>query len=900
MQKKERGENNTRMERIRSALETSRTVAILRLGSIGDVLATLPVAWLLRDLLPRETRLVWIAHSTPGGLLAGVRALDRLILLPRLPLVRGLRVWRRMLRAERVDAVLDLHGTLKSGLVSLLTGAPHRIGLSPRDCREAWNRLATRLELPPTSSDNKTRRALEVGQLLGHPCPEPRFGLEFSPMETARARQVLEDTSLHDRPVLLLQLGRAADVRAWPLRHAADLVRSAASIGRRIVVLGGPEEVESGGRLRELLQPGSDCIRFEVGTLSLRELGALFTLLARDGVPGHAFVGADSGALHLAAACGLFSVGIFGPQDPARTAPIGSRLTILRHPEVAPCIPCGRRECHYPVPLVCMESVTPAEVLRHLTPPRPPTSETSVTPPAPGHEPDVPSPSLSLREGPRRERLQALLQAVALLAFALAVLAPAVLRGGPWSTGEARVAEVARETWPCGRHLLPHLNGDALGGLPSADSFIRALSMSFLGSSVFAARLPSLLAALLLVLVIFLAGRRIAGRRIAGIGTLLIAVLWGISLSGSSATVEILSTVLVTTSLFLYLGPALSGCRPAEPRVLLAGLLAVAALLAGGVPALLIPVLAIVLAHVGNKSTRELTRPLTLLVAVLLGLFTAAWMLPWRAGGTASPPSDSWLPAVAAPVGPEMGGLQETLLGFLLAALPLTPILPFFLYAHFRMRRFREDLGFADRRWRFPKAAVGACILTALCLPRTARGTVIASLPWLALLAAAWIESFRSRGDGTSPPRGRASRLSVAGRVLVPALFLVLGIAAAAQPFLREAPFAGEHRAAVETIGRLRSEGARLVGYRWSPGVRGLLAFHLGETVPWAASPSALAAHLEDLSPGGPTVWVVMPADAVSEVLDVLSRRLPDARMHAKTRVRLEAAEWLLLRCSRR
>jgi heptosyltransferase-1 len=44
----------------------------------------------------------------------------------------------------------------------------------------------------------------------------------------------------------------------------------------------------------------------------------------------HLFIGGDTGPLHLAAALGVPVVAIYGPTDPARNGPYGTRSVVLR------------------------------------------------------------------------------------------------------------------------------------------------------------------------------------------------------------------------------------------------------------------------------------------------------------------------------------------------------------------------------------------------------------------------------------------------------------------------------------------------------------------------------------------------------------------------------------------
>ncbi|MCK5597114.1 MAG: glycosyltransferase family 9 protein, partial [Candidatus Eisenbacteria sp.] len=78
-----------------------------------------------------------------------------------------------------------------------------------------------------------------------------------------------------------------------------------------------------------------------------------------------AFVGNDSGPLHIAASQGTPVVALFGPSTPERYAPRGSVLRVLwTHP---PCSPCSQKKCVRPDD-PCMEAITMDEVLAALAP----------------------------------------------------------------------------------------------------------------------------------------------------------------------------------------------------------------------------------------------------------------------------------------------------------------------------------------------------------------------------------------------------------------------------------------------------------------------------------------------------------------------------------------------------
>ena len=71
------------------------------------------------------------------------------------------------------------------------------------------------------------------------------------------------------------------------------------------------------------------------------------------------FLTNDTGPMHIAAACGVPLVAVFGSTDWRRTSPFGSEEGIVRHP--VDCAPCLLREC--PIDHRCMTRVTVEQVV---------------------------------------------------------------------------------------------------------------------------------------------------------------------------------------------------------------------------------------------------------------------------------------------------------------------------------------------------------------------------------------------------------------------------------------------------------------------------------------------------------------------------------------------------------
>ncbi len=137
------------------------------------------------------------------------------------------------------------------------------------------------------------------------------------------------------RPLAVLNpnAGSLSLERRWPPAHFAELARRLAfEDGMRVVLIGARSEIEwtaeVAARAGEL--PPATFANL-AGRLSL---GALHALLAR----ADAFVSNDSGPMHLAAALGTPTVGLFGPETPVMYRPLGPIVKALYEPPA--CSPC--------------------------------------------------------------------------------------------------------------------------------------------------------------------------------------------------------------------------------------------------------------------------------------------------------------------------------------------------------------------------------------------------------------------------------------------------------------------------------------------------------------------------------------------------------------------------------
>ena len=166
--------------------------------------------------------------------------------------------------------------------------------------------------------------------------PERRFTIPLSEADEYFAERVWRELGLRsDVPVVVLYPGAAWQTKRWGELNFARL--NDALIRRfqvRTLLTWGPGE-------EPLIQRVVRATAYTPAIAPATTLLQLAAIIAR----GRAFVGGDTGPLHLAAAVGTPTVALFGPSDPRRNGPYGLGHVILQRQ--LPCSNCYQRTCNH-------------------------------------------------------------------------------------------------------------------------------------------------------------------------------------------------------------------------------------------------------------------------------------------------------------------------------------------------------------------------------------------------------------------------------------------------------------------------------------------------------------------------------------------------------------------------
>jgi heptosyltransferase-1 len=225
------------------------------------------------------------------------------------------RVWNDV-RSVNYQVVVDLQGAIRSAVLARLSRAPVIYGA--RQTRESPATLFyTRQEI--------ARGAHVIEQNLS--LVEALSGTRLHPHSLQLPRDVATEQRIQQRlteagleSLVIINPGAGWGAKRWPAQRYGAVARALARCGLRSIVNYGPGEDHLAREAEQASEGASKAFAF-----SITELIAL-TRRAK------LFIGGDTGPLHLAAALQVPTVAIFGPTDPARNGPYGTRSIVLRNP----------------------------------------------------------------------------------------------------------------------------------------------------------------------------------------------------------------------------------------------------------------------------------------------------------------------------------------------------------------------------------------------------------------------------------------------------------------------------------------------------------------------------------------------------------------------------------------
>ena len=276
-------------------LPPSPKVLVLDLGFLGDSIHLIPALNCIHKTLPEAELHVMVADHIKG-ILDVVPYVDEVLGYPRFP--KGPKWYQdyqriKGLRSAKYDLVINLNGSDRSSILTMLSGAPLRLGRHPRKRRWWWSHTVTHECNCPYGQSPIYVQSVKALQGVGFAPGEPVFDVVIPGNIKNKVKEMVGDMShyIHVSPFT------TEDYKELPEALLADFLNHIHRVHSESLVI----SVAPNDRERSKLQSLLRRLTFKPdqifdGTLSLLELAEVI-----DRASIH--IGGDSGALHIALMC---------------------------------------------------------------------------------------------------------------------------------------------------------------------------------------------------------------------------------------------------------------------------------------------------------------------------------------------------------------------------------------------------------------------------------------------------------------------------------------------------------------------------------------------------------------------------------------------------------------------
>jgi lipopolysaccharide heptosyltransferase II len=313
-------------------------ILLTRMKFIGDVVLTTPVIRSVHKAFP-NAYIAYLGERNAVSLLEHNPHLNEIIPFDfsRPTILEQPRV-AFLLRRQKFDLAIDLFNNPRSALLTYLSGARVRVGAE----RKGRGRLYT----IRVKDDGRPKTAIEFhNQFIGAAGIEPtshKTEIFITEDERREARIYLrwldhENTPLDmSKPIVGIHPGATWPAKRWlPERFGELADMLVAKLGVQVIMFAGPNE----GEAANIALKHSFSNMKLLFNLPLRQLAAIIThcslVIANDAAP-----------MHIAAAVGTPTIGLFGPGEENIWFPYSSDEGYIALRKDVPCHPCHLDFCN--------------------------------------------------------------------------------------------------------------------------------------------------------------------------------------------------------------------------------------------------------------------------------------------------------------------------------------------------------------------------------------------------------------------------------------------------------------------------------------------------------------------------------------------------------------------------
>ena len=284
---------------------------------MGDIIHALLVLATLRKHYPKA-EIAWIVKNKFSDLLKDNPDLTNIISFDSNSFLQLINI----LRKRTFDVALDLQGLFRSGILAYLSKASHRIGFSKINSRELSHIFYNHKVTPPQKAVHVVDKNLSLLEPLGISEYIYDFKVPISIQDLNFAKDFFTSRKLvpKEDKIIMLNPGAGWPTKRWPFENFPRLAdKLTEHINAKVIMSWGPQE-------KDLIENIKNNMNNRITIMPQSTIKQLAAIIKSCDL----FVGSDTGPTHLAAALEVPVVGLYGPSDPKRNGPYGTKNIIIQ------------------------------------------------------------------------------------------------------------------------------------------------------------------------------------------------------------------------------------------------------------------------------------------------------------------------------------------------------------------------------------------------------------------------------------------------------------------------------------------------------------------------------------------------------------------------------------------
>ena len=305
-------------------------ILVIKLDHIGDVLLATPVFSNLRRAYPNAelhaltgawSRVVLEKHPDVSKVMEYNSPAFCRTGRPT-SLKQTFRLYRE-LRRQKYDLIVELRSDWRTVWFAFLR-------LTPKRLSRAALQVANKLGFAQFSGTHETTRNLDVLRQAGIPTSVETAIFSVTTEDKKWASDFLATYQIEGQhPLIAIHPGSPIALKRWlPERYAELADWLIAQKRAQILFVGVEDEIPIINEIQALMRGESISI---AGKTTLTQLASILHTC-------NVFIGNDSGPMHLAAAVGTQTIGLYGPGDPTRFGPAGAKCQTIQRKSDCPCL----------------------------------------------------------------------------------------------------------------------------------------------------------------------------------------------------------------------------------------------------------------------------------------------------------------------------------------------------------------------------------------------------------------------------------------------------------------------------------------------------------------------------------------------------------------------------------